>query len=96
MAGTHRFLQYIASPSKNNSNKLLRPAGAAATVLLRCHVKPGAAKAREGVTALTDDAVELCVAAAARDGESNRAVLGVLSKVRENSSFLLFSFVCLS
>lgn len=71
---TQRFLQYIAPSGKN---KL-------ATVHLRCHVKPGVAKAREGVASLADDAVELCVAAAPRDGESNRAVLAVLSKVRKH------------
>lgn len=70
---TQRVLQYVAP-----SGKTKLP-----TVHLRCHVKPGAAKAREGVTSLTDDAVGVCVAAAPRDGESNKAVLAVLSKVRE-------------
>lgn len=73
---THRFIQYIA-PSKN---KLLP------TVHLRCHVKPGAAKVREGVTSLGEEAVELCVAAPAREGESNKAVLAVLSKVSETET----------
>lgn len=50
-------------------------------VYLRCHVKPRASKAREGVTAVTSDAVEVCVAAVPKDGESNRAVLAVLSEV---------------
>ncbi|KAK8050144.1 hypothetical protein PG994_011874 [Apiospora phragmitis] len=46
---------------------------------IRCHVKPGADKVREGVLAVSDDAVELCVAAAPRNGESNKAVVQVLS-----------------
>lgn len=68
---TPRVIQYVAG-SKNNR----LPA-----VYLHCRVKPNASKTREGVTALTDDAVELCVAAVPRDGASNRAVLEVLSKV---------------
>ncbi|KAI5863901.1 hypothetical protein GGS23DRAFT_565908 [Durotheca rogersii] len=48
---------------------------------LRCHVRPGASKAREGVAAVTDDAVELCVAAPPQDGKANKAVLQLLSEV---------------
>lgn len=73
MAATQRFLWYIAPSGKNTLP----------TVHLRCHVKPGAAKVREGITSLTEDTVELCVAAVAREGESNKAVLAVLSKVRK-------------
>ncbi|KAI7779126.1 hypothetical protein LA080_001288 [Diaporthe eres] len=50
------------------------------TVYLRCHVKPGASKVREGITALTDSTIELCVSAVPKDGESNKAVLAVLSE----------------
>ncbi|KAK8113808.1 YggU-like protein [Apiospora kogelbergensis] len=46
---------------------------------IRCHVKPGADKVREGILAVSDAAVELCVAAAPRNGESNKAVVQVLS-----------------
>lgn len=67
---SYRFIHYIAG----SKNKL-------PTVYLQCRVKPGASKVREGVTSLTDDAVELCVAAAAREGEANKAVLAVLSEV---------------
>lgn len=49
-------------------------------VYLRCHVKPGASKVREGITGLTDDTIELCVSAAAREGEANKAVVAVLSE----------------
>lgn len=48
---------------------------------LQLHVKPGASKNREGVIAITDDAIELCVAAQAREGEANKAVVQVLSSV---------------
>lgn len=47
---------------------------------LRLHVKPGASKGREGIQNVTDDVVELCVAAQARDGEANQAVIAVLSE----------------
>lgn len=48
---------------------------------LQLHVKPGASKNREGVIAITEDAIELCVAAQAREGEANKAVVQVLSSV---------------
>lgn len=51
------------------------------TFYLQCHVKPGASKQREGVTSLTNEAVELCVAAQAKEGEANKAVVKVLSQV---------------
>lgn len=68
-----RVLHYVAG--SGSKSKL------PAVVYLRCHVKPRASKVREGVTAVTDDAVEVCVAAVPKDGESNRAVLAVLSEV---------------
>ncbi|CAM1503790.1 Fc.00g013810.m01.CDS01 [Cosmosporella sp. VM-42] len=48
---------------------------------LQLHVKPGASKNREGVIGITDDAIELCVAAQAREGEANKAVVQVLSSI---------------
>lgn len=51
------------------------------TLYLRCHVKPGAAKSREGILAVTDEAIELRVAAQAREGEANKAVVKLLSEV---------------
>ncbi|KOS17505.1 UPF0235 protein [Escovopsis weberi] len=48
---------------------------------LQLRVKPGASKCREGISAVGDDAIELCVAAQARDGEANQAVIRVLSEV---------------
>ncbi|KAK1948757.1 YggU-like protein [Colletotrichum sublineola] len=51
------------------------------TLYLKCRVKPGASRMREGIVAVTDGAVELCVAAQAREGEANRAVIKLLSEV---------------
>ncbi|RYO88307.1 hypothetical protein DL766_003467 [Monosporascus sp. MC13-8B] len=51
------------------------------TLLLRCHVRPGASKVREGITEVTDGAVELCVSAQAQDGKANKAVVELLSEV---------------
>ncbi|KAI0017110.1 hypothetical protein F4780DRAFT_756795 [Xylariomycetidae sp. FL0641] len=48
---------------------------------LRCHVRPGASKVREGITSVTDEMIELCVAAQAQDGKANKAVAQVLSEV---------------
>ncbi|KAK2014485.1 hypothetical protein LZ32DRAFT_556239 [Colletotrichum eremochloae] len=50
------------------------------TLYLKCRVKPGASRMREGIVAVTDGAVELCVAAQAREGEANRAVIKLLSE----------------
>ncbi|KAI1192548.1 DUF167-domain-containing protein [Nemania serpens] len=47
---------------------------------LRCRVRPGASKVREGVVAVTDETIELCVSAQPQDGKANAAVLEVLSK----------------
>lgn len=51
------------------------------TLYLQCHVKPGASRVREGVAAVTDATIELCVAAQAREGEANKAVVKLLSEV---------------
>ncbi|EQK99731.1 hypothetical protein G6O67_001252 [Ophiocordyceps sinensis] len=50
-------------------------------LVLRLRVKPGTSNDREGVSSVLDDCVELCVAAQARDGEANRAVVRLLSDV---------------
>ena len=60
---------------------LLQPKSSAEMLLLRCHVKPGASKAREGVVGITDEVIELCVSAPPQDGKANKAVLKVLSEV---------------
>lgn len=53
----------------------------AGTLILQCRVKPGASKIREGIASLSDDFVEICVAAEAREGEANKAVVRVLCQV---------------
>ena len=53
----------------------------AGSIQLLCHVKPGVSANREGVSAVTDEAIEVCVAAQARDGEANKAVREVVAKV---------------
>ncbi|KAI0458935.1 DUF167-domain-containing protein [Xylaria acuta] len=47
---------------------------------LRCHVRPGASKARQGVVALTDEVIEVCVSAPPQDGKANKALLEVLGQ----------------
>jgi uncharacterized protein YggU (UPF0235/DUF167 family) len=64
-------IRFVAGTKKN-------PLG---VFYLTCHVKPGASKTREGVTAVTDQHVELCVNAQPRDGEANKAVIILLSQV---------------
>ncbi|KJR87410.1 yggU family protein [Sporothrix schenckii 1099-18] len=59
---------------------------AAGILILQCRVKPGASRVRDGVVAVTDGAVEICVAAHARDGEANKAVVQVLSQVTTSCS----------
>lgn len=63
------------------------------TLYMHCNVKPGASKNREGVASVGEDAVEICVAAQAREGEANKAVIKVLSEVllrRKDNLFGLF------
>ena len=67
------IIRYVAKTKKSQS----------ATIQLICHVKPGASQAREGVAAVTSDAIELCVSAQAKDGEANKAVTVLLSRVRQ-------------
>ncbi|KAG5975145.1 hypothetical protein E4U55_007839 [Claviceps digitariae] len=59
-------------PSKKGSSAL-------GFIQLHLRVKPGASKPRQGILAVTSSAVELCVAAQARQGEANQAVVQVLS-----------------
>ncbi|KAI2467358.1 hypothetical protein F4781DRAFT_313828 [Annulohypoxylon bovei var. microspora] len=48
---------------------------------LRCHIRPGASKVREGVAAITDESIEMCVAAQPQDGKANKAVIEILSEI---------------
>lgn len=71
MATPRAAVRFVAGSRKS-------PSG---TLHLHLHVKPGASKVREGITAVTHSAIELCVAAQPRDGEANKAVIGLLSDV---------------
>ena len=54
--------------------------GQSATALqLVCHVKPNVNPNREGVASVSDESIEVCVAAQARDGEANKAVTNVIA-----------------
>ncbi|KAI0432423.1 DUF167-domain-containing protein [Xylaria sp. FL1042] len=59
---------------------LIKPKSSDEVLVLRCHVRPGASKTREGVVTVTDEVIELCVSAAPQDGKANKAVLEVLSE----------------
>lgn len=59
------------------------------TLYLQCHVKPGASRVRQGVAAVTDATVELCVSAQAKEGEANKAVVKLLSEVCVCTNFSL-------
>lgn len=49
------------------------------TLQLLCHVKPGVSASREGIAAVSDSRIDVCVAAQARDGEANKAVRRVVA-----------------
>ncbi|KAK3949670.1 hypothetical protein QBC32DRAFT_219205 [Pseudoneurospora amorphoporcata] len=74
---TQRALWFVASKATKKSSPQGSQAG---TIYIHCRVKPGASKQREGVTSLTDEAVDICVAAQAKEGEANKAVVRVLSE----------------
>lgn len=79
---TQRALWFVASKASKKPSPQGTQAG---TIYIHCHVKPGASKTREGVTSVTDEAVEICVAAQAKEGEANKAVVKVLSEVSVSS-----------
>ncbi|KAF3067371.1 hypothetical protein GL218_08532 [Daldinia childiae] len=62
----------LIQKSKSSSPEILQ---------LRCHIRPGASKVREGVAAVTDESVELCVSAPPQDGKANKAVIEILSEI---------------
>ncbi|KAH7157164.1 hypothetical protein EDB81DRAFT_415006 [Dactylonectria macrodidyma] len=71
MASSSAAIRFVTGTKKS-------PLG---SLQLQLHVRPGASKNREGVLAVTDYAIEMCVAAQAREGEANKAVVQVLSAV---------------
>lgn len=58
----------------------------AGSISLACYVKPGASAKREGINSVSDDGVELCVSAQAKEGEANKAVQKLMAEVRYLSS----------
>ncbi|KAK4218473.1 hypothetical protein QBC37DRAFT_333778 [Rhypophila decipiens] len=72
MASTPRKAVWFAAAAKKSLG---------GTLYIRCIVKPGASKAREGVTSVDDEAVEVCVSARAQEGEANKAVVKLFSEV---------------
>ncbi|KAK0660227.1 UPF0235 protein C15orf40-like protein [Lasiodiplodia hormozganensis] len=56
-------------------------ATSAGSISLACHVKPGASAKREGVNSVSDDGVELCVSAQAKEGEANKAVQKLIAEI---------------
>lgn len=62
------------------AGKQIKGRAATGTIQLLCHVKPGASANREGITAMTDKVIDVCVAAQAREGEANTAVRNVIAK----------------
>ncbi|KAI0545433.1 DUF167-domain-containing protein [Xylaria curta] len=64
---------------------LVKQKSSAEVLQLRCHVRPGASKAREGVVAITDESIEVCVSAPPQDGKANKALLEVLSQALDTS-----------
>ncbi|KAF2687810.1 YggU-like protein [Lentithecium fluviatile CBS 122367] len=50
------------------------------SIQLLCHVKPGVNANREGIATVSDEAIEVCVAAQAREGEANKSVREVIAE----------------
>jgi uncharacterized protein YggU (UPF0235/DUF167 family) len=52
---------------------------------IACRVKPGVSSNREGILSVTEEVIELCVSAKAKDGEANKAVVGLIAQVSYTS-----------
>jgi uncharacterized protein (TIGR00251 family) len=50
-----------------------------ATFQLLCHVKPGVSARREGIVPVSDQVIEVRLAAQAKDGEANKAVREIIA-----------------
>ncbi|KAH8724388.1 hypothetical protein GQ44DRAFT_773025 [Phaeosphaeriaceae sp. PMI808] len=50
-----------------------------ATIQLLCRVRSGVSANREGITAITEENIHMCVAAQARDGEANKAIRDIIA-----------------
>lgn len=64
-------IRHVASSAKS----------ALSFIHIQCHVKPGASKQREGIISVSESIIEVCVSAQPRDGEANKAVRELFSKV---------------
>jgi uncharacterized protein (TIGR00251 family) len=72
----------LLSPMSGQAVRFVAAAAAkssTATIQLLCHVKPGVSANREGIAAISEERIQVCVAAQARDGEANRAVMRVVA-----------------
>lgn len=63
-------IRFVASKSARNCT---------GTIQLLCHVKPGVSANREGIAAVSDERIDICVAAQPKDGEANKAVREVIA-----------------
>lgn len=61
------------------------------SLYLSCLVKPGVSASRQGITTVSDEAVELCVAAQAREGDANQAVTELIAEVRPLNTEFYFT-----
>ena len=64
-------IRFVPSSVKNKPSRLL----------LLCHAKPNASTRREGITAITQDRIDICGAAPGKDGEANMAVRKLIAAV---------------
>lgn len=48
-------------------------------IQLLCQVKPGVSAQREGITAVSDERIQICISAQPRDGEANKAMRHVIA-----------------
>ncbi|KAK7184650.1 UPF0235 protein-like protein [Paraphaeosphaeria sporulosa] len=53
------------------------------SIQLLCRVKPGVSANREGVSGISENGIDVCVAARAKEGEANKAVIEVLAEALE-------------
>ncbi|KAL3437604.1 hypothetical protein BDV09DRAFT_192961 [Aspergillus tetrazonus] len=72
-----RLVRIASKTSRSKSQKLANRYN----LHISCRVKPNASGGREGITAVGNETVDVCVAAVPREGEANLAVSQVFAKV---------------
>ncbi|KAL4747122.1 hypothetical protein BDW72DRAFT_206775 [Aspergillus terricola var. indicus] len=72
-----RLVRIASTSSRNKSQRLAKRYN----LQISCRVKPNASGGREGITAVGNERVDVCVATVPRDGEANLAVSQVFAKV---------------